>query len=96
MFLLSSLHRQGGYNGNKSENMCFIDLFRLWNVMGQLTSFPSNLEGLREEDLLRALGSSWTTGTVKHFNFYGTSSDKRQLEGHWKENGQKSKVRRQD
>ena len=29
-------------------------------------------------------------------NFYGTSSDKHQFEGHWEENGQKSKERRQD
>ena len=65
MFLLSTLHRQGGYNGNKSENMCFIDLFHIWNVVGQLTSFPSNWEGLREEGLVMALGSSWTTGAVK-------------------------------
>ena len=45
------------HNGNKSENMCFIDLFHIWNVLGQLTSFNRNKQGEKVKEESEVAGT---------------------------------------
>lgn len=64
VLLLSTLHGQGGKEGNKSENMCYADLSHIWVV-------PLNLGGANTEEPGKGLGLFLGAWQSEVRGFYG-------------------------